>query len=387
YIFIEEEYFTLNVTGLAQDEEGNYVLNKGRSRDFTINVDRHYNNGSAAVVEPVSKDIDVNVEATNMEFYDSSKKQVYILKANTTYTLKHIATSTDIIKFSTWIPTSTDPIECTQDITVTTTTGENELLGYSLSLSGDIAIHYYLALAEDISSDSNTHMVFTMPNGTSSTVYVKDAVKTKANGMDCYVFTHKVSAKNMTSVVSSTLYDGENNVVEESEYSVEKYCDYIFAHPDSFSAKQTDIAKAMLTYGYYAQRYFGYNTDKLPKTISPLQDVDFTPYAYQNVDSNPDLEFIGARLVLTSKPGLKLYFKGNADLLLNGSVASTTQEGAYTVITISDIDDMSTMYMVMADSYNLTYGMFSFANQAMKGTNTDLKNLMKAMYAYNSYFK
>ncbi len=70
-----------------------------------------------------------------------------------------------------------------------------------------------------------------------------------------------------------------------------------------------------------------------------------------------------------------------------GKEVQTTKEGQYTVLTIKDISDMEEKFVITSDNFSLSYSIFSYGNQAMNTSNADLKNLMNAMYAYNTSLK
>lgn len=388
YVFIETEYYTLEVSGMTANSKGNYSINKGRQETFSLDLIRHYYSNGSYKTQTVSTTEQIDFSANNIEIYDSAKKRVYLVTPGETYTIKHAANGTDVVSFEGWVSASDgNPIEVTKDITIEAVQEKAEYLGYSLSLSGNIAVNYYMALNDELASDTKAYMSFTMPDGSFSKVYVKDASKTTVGGEECYIFTHAVSAKNMTSSISSKLVNGSGKVVEENTYSVNTYINYVIKNSSSFSTKAVNITKALSTYGYYTQQYFGYNLSNLPTVVNPLETVDYSTYAYQLSDDNEEVSFIGARLVLTSKPGLKLYFKGDAGFSVEGVDATVSTEGKYTVVTISNIDDMKTMYTIKGNDIRLTYGIFSYAHQhSQSSENTKLTNLLQAMYAYSAYF-
>ena len=152
-----------------------------------------------------------------------------------------------------------------------------KLAGYSLSLTGKIGVNFYMELSNDIVNDESAYMNFTLPNGTTSKVYVSGTHEdgstattdtTVKDGVTYYVFTCEVAAKEMTSDIKAQMIgnNGEKKGTVHT-YTVKEYADYILSH---MSAEESDISKAtiqlvkgMLNYGGAAQKYFGYKTDKL----------------------------------------------------------------------------------------------------------------------------
>ena len=153
-----------------------------------------------------------------------------------------------------------------------------KLAGYSLSLTGNIGVNFYMELSDDVVDDESAYMNFVLPNGTTSKVYVSGTHEdgstattddtTVKNGVTYYVFTCEVAAKEMTSDIKAQMI-GNNGEKKGTvyTYTVKEYADYILSH---MSAEESDISKAtiqlvkgMLNYGGAAQKYFGYKTDKL----------------------------------------------------------------------------------------------------------------------------
>lgn len=256
--------------------------------------------------------------------------------------------------------------------------GEEVLQGYSLSLYGNIGIKFYLSLKNE-----NAYVEFKLPNGTVQRVSVKDADVDSVSGKGYYVFTCFVSAKETTDPIQAQVHYDNGECGPVYTYTVEDYAKYLLANSNKYSAQAVNIAKNMMTYGRYAQEYFGYHTNALPSVVNPLEDINLDAYTYQLVDNNKDVDFVGARLILTTRPGLKLYFKGDASFKVNQEAAYCTKEGNYTVVTIYDIYNMKEMFNIDTDNFHLSYGIFSYGKQALQTLNTSLKNLIKAMDLYN----
>ncbi|MBQ0064531.1 MAG: GBS Bsp-like repeat-containing protein, partial [Firmicutes bacterium] len=258
--------------------------------------------------------------------------------------------------------------------------GDNKIAGYSLSLSGDIGVNFYMTFSPQTIANAQSKIRFILPNGTIQDTYVKDAQREE----DYYIFPCRVSAKDMTKTITAELLDGEGNAIKTFKYTVEEYADYLISHASSYDAKSINIAKAMMTYGKYVQQYFGYNTSNVPKNVNSLANVDLSQYQAIINDKNNQINFVGAQLLLTSKPGLQLYFTGDAQFKVNGESVEVSKSGKYTVVTIPSIASMDELFMITAPNFAMRYGIFSYGYHALsQSTNTSLKNLVKAMYAYH----
>ena len=156
-----------------------------------------------------------------------------------------------------------------------------KLAGYSLSLTGNIGVNFYMELSNDVVNDESAYMNFTLPNGTTSKVYVSGTHEdgstattdtTVKDGVTYYVFTCEVAAKEMTSDIQAQMIgnNGEKKGTVHT-YTVKEYADYILSHmsaDESLTSRATiQLVKGMLNYGGAAQKYFGYKTDKLLSLI------------------------------------------------------------------------------------------------------------------------
>lgn len=258
----------------------------------------------------------------------------------------------------------------------------SRLEGYSLSISGEIGVNFFMRLEDSVIEDNGAYMRFTLPNGYQTEVKVSQAYQEDRY----YVFPCYVGAKEMTSEIKAELVLSDGSVQCEYRYTVQEYATYLIEHPEEYNSRPVEIAKAMLTYGKYAQDYFGYNLTNMPKPINALEDYDnaWANYVYTEYVENSPISFVGARLLLTSKPTLKLYFLGEGTFRVENNEVSTSKEGKYTVLTISNIDNISEMFNISTDYFYLRYGIYSYCQQAKMSSNDSLKNMCKALVAYSN---
>lgn len=193
--------------------------------------------------------------------------------------------------------------------TVSSITGE-KFYGYSLNLEGTIAINMYMELPDTLINAEDAYMEFTFPNGSTSKVWVKDAVQKKGY----YVFSVRVVAKEMSQDIKVRMHAG-NELGKQYTVSVQKYAEYIIKHPEKYSSYSVNLVKSLLNYGASAQNLFAYDTDNLAnenlsdedKVIKP---VDFSAYRYVlNQDSGENgIKWYGGSLILESDTAIRDYF-------------------------------------------------------------------------------
>lgn len=205
-----------------------------------------------------------------------------------------------------------------------------KLKGYSLSLEGDIGVNFFMKLDEDLASSSTAKMVFTISSidGSESRtqeVYVNPQSNSKLayakTEGDNYIFKCRVYAKEMTSLISAQIVDGERqgNVYT---YTVQSYAKYILNHSSEFEDEQ-EIVKAMLHYGTYTQMYFAdYNSSNYADSVIDYYEevpiiTDYSMLrAYSgdgSIAAGVSLRLTSANLVLDSETIMNLKFAGASD--------------------------------------------------------------------------
>ena len=315
-----------------------------------------------------------------------------------------------------------------------------KLAGYSLSLTGNIGVNFYMELSNDIVNDESAYMNFTLPNGTTSKVYVNGTHEdgstattdtTVKNGVTYYVFTCEVAAKEMTSDIKAQMI-GNNGEKKGTvyTYTVKEYADYILSHT---SAEGSDISKAtiqlvkgMLNYGGAAQKYFGYKTDKLASDgltlTEPVFDdtsiVNFIKYETNkasiiNYSDSDKVTFKSAYLSLNSTTDLCVNVQFAEDvtvqedmfkILLDSTeiskdqyeVTKVNEENCYKItlhgIKASQLQKTYVFEVNLSDTEQavLKYGATSYAYTVMSSACDNINNIeslrevVKALYAYGS---
>ena len=310
-----------------------------------------------------------------------------------------------------------------------------KLAGYSLSLTGNIGVNFYMELSNDIVNDESAYMNFILPNGTTSKVYVSgthedgSTATTVKDGVTYYVFTCEVAAKEMTSDIQAQMIgnNGEKKGTVHT-YTVKEYADYILSHmsaDESLTSRATiQLVKGMLNYGGAAQKYFGYKTDKLASDGLTLTGTVFNDTSIINnitneankasvTCANAKVTFKSAYLSLNSTTDLCVSVQFADDVTVKEDmfaiwcntdqiskdqyeVTKVNEENCYKItlhgVKASQLNEKYAFYVELSDTEcaELAYGTNSYAYTVMSSACDNINNIeslrevVKALYAYGS---
>ena len=311
-----------------------------------------------------------------------------------------------------------------------------KLAGYSLSLTGNIGVNFYMELSNDVVNDESAYMNFTLPNGTTSKVYVSGTHEdgstattdtTVKDGVTYYVFTCEVAAKEMTSDIQAQMIgnNGEKKGTVHT-YTVKEYADYILSHmsaDESLTSRATiQLVKGMLNYGGAAQKYFGYKTDKLASDGLTLTGAVFNDTSIINnitneankasvTCANAKVTFKSAYLSLNSTTDLCVSVQFADDVTVKEDmfaiwcntdqiskdqyeVTKVNEENCYKItlhgMKASMLNEKYAFYVELSDTEyaELAYGADSYAYTVMSSACDNINNIeslrevVKALYAY-----
>ena len=280
---------------------------------------------------------------------------------------------------------------------------ESNLTGTQLSVSGDITMNNYIELSDDLLNDSGAKVI-TSVNGYETEKLIS-SVKGNAteNG---YAFPIGVPAKDMTSDVTVSVQDGSGEVVDTYTVNVKDYALKIVY--GDYTDKQKEMAKALLNYGAYAQKYFGTNEKYLANadlndadqwSADDLNAVSFDKFGYTKPtnDKTVGARYMGSCLSLVSKTAIKHYFKANSvdnlTFTVNGKIATpvfdSIRKQYWVAVTGISAANLAQKYDVVVsngtDSFTLSYSAMDYCKAAQGDSDDNLTNLTKALYLfYNS---
>ena len=278
------------------------------------------------------------------------------------------------------------------------------VIGHSVSLDGDIAVNFYMALDPEIAQSETAYMQFTIPDTSpeyqEQTVAIKDVEPIEGG---YYVFKCRVAAKDMSSVITAQIL-GVDKETTVYTYSVKDYADWLIEHKNDSEAytKAAPLVEKMLRYGDYAKEYFD-KTNTLPNLGDVNIDSQFATYT----SSLPDDLYSSATLSLKSQTTLSLYFTDTDELTFtcvdeNGAerTVETVKNGSTQIarirnIAAKELKDSFTVTVKKGETVlgAITYSPMNYCYKALNGSteNERLINAVKAMVAYsdaaNEYFK
>ena len=218
----------------------------------------------------------------------------------------------------------------------------------------------------------------------------------------------------MADMVTATLYDENGAVLDTEIMSVRQYAEAIITNVDNDTAYEaaTPLAKSMLHYGAYAQKYFKYNTGNLANktyasedAVAKVTEAKLSGFGKGTQKKDGFGSLAGASLVLESETTLRMFFQFESGASLSGLKFTVggvnkgyVKSGNYYIvdfenISASDLDkDFTVTVTAGSNTFNATCSAMTFCyNALISSSNADLQNLAKALYLYNvqanAYFK
>lgn len=297
----------------------------------------------------------------------------------------------------------------TSDITLTALWEETKsyISGASLTLNGGIGVNVYI---QPFSVDPDTAYVTVKGPDDSDPVRsdLKDLEIVVGKG---YRLTYDLTAQQMGEKIEVHLYDVYDGESEEvSLYSTDLSTEYengfsfgpkdYFAEvkgDDSYSEELKDLCSAMENYGEYAREYFGnlYGEVGTAAEINDVTPESLSVYKSDITSAADGAEYYGLSLLLRTKTLLRFYYLSEpADISVsdseNNAVAYNTgrTQGMF-YIEIPDISakDLDERFTVTADGTTvkasaLTYAYNSLITYSEKAEQSELCNVVKALYKY-----
>ena len=287
-----------------------------------------------------------------------------------------------------------------------------KLAGYSLSLTGNIGVNFYMELSDQIIADKDAYMQFTLPNGTVTKVPVSAAQTntTIKEGTTYYRFPCEVSSYEMTQDIKAQMFDGNGNCGKEYTYTVRDYAQYIIKNYSSY-VDAYPFAVAMLNYGASSQKYFNKAVDDLAnknlssydQEIPNLFNSYINGFVAKKAENGVLGQFAGLSMVLKSETTLNLFYepKEGVDVsklkfLVDGKEITPVKRGQYYILSLENIranELGNSKTFTVTDGTNTLSGdycamMYCYqVLQAAKGAYADdLVTLVKAFsdYAYSA---
>ena len=287
-----------------------------------------------------------------------------------------------------------------------------KLAGYSLSLTGNIGVNFYMELSDQIIADKGAYMQFTLPNGSVTKVPVSEAQKnTTINaGKIYYKFPCEVASYEMTQDIKAQMFDGNGNYGKEYTYTVRDYAQYLIDHVDLYQ-NAYPFAVAMLNYGACSQKYFNKAVEELANKYLTDDELEipnrFDGYVDKFVAKKAENDalgrFAGLSMVLKSETTLNLFYEPQEEIdvskltfSIDGKEITPVKRGQYYILSLENIranELENSKTFTVTDGTNTLSGeycalMYCYqVLQAQEGTYEDaLVTLVKAFsnYAYTA---
>lgn len=241
-----------------------------------------------------------------------------------------------------------------------------------------------MELDENVITDENAYMQFTLPNGETPKVKVSEAVQQEVNGNTYYVFSCEVAAKEMFDKITAQIITSDKKG-EVYEYSVEEYIQYIRENSSEFDEKTINLVNAMANYGDYARAYFNNEKVNASAEMDAVTADTLSDYEKQTKGELPEgITYYGSSLLLESNTTIRHYFKA-ADGTDVSAYGFIEKDGYYyKEITGISADKLGMAQNVTVGGFTISYSPLSYAYTVLKSDSTDesLKNLVKALYLY-----
>ena len=287
-----------------------------------------------------------------------------------------------------------------------------KLAGYSLSLTGNIGVNFYMELSDQIIADKDAYMQFTLPNGTVTKVLVSEAqTNTTINAEKTYYkFPCEVASYEMTQDIKAQMFDGNGKCGKEYTYTVRDYAQYLIDHVDLYQDAYP-FAVAMLNYGACSQKYFNKAVDELANkylTDDELEIPDqfdgyINGFVAKKVENGVLGQFAGLSMVLKSETTLNIFYEpkegidvSKLNFIVDGKEITPVKRGQYYILSLENIKANelgNSKKFTVTDGTNTLSGdycamMYCYqVLQAQEGTYEDaLVTLVKAFsnYAYTA---
>lgn len=257
---------------------GTFLVSFGNNLEYVSAVQCDNNYGSLTFTRPSDASTEKNV--VNIVCFaglaDTNYK--YTKQMATVYfRIKSDALPTDDISESTVSVSTSDAInkdmtgvgfDCVSGVVSVaernSTLGE-ALVGHSLTLDGEIALNFHVDVPDELLASETAYVEFSI-NGQQPTVYTEKLSEFRKDNSGNVILSCYLPSPMWSRTVSVRIYDSNGNYGDTYSYSVKNYAMYMLSGNFTTGnvASDTalkDLCVALLNYGGYSQKYFGYFAD------------------------------------------------------------------------------------------------------------------------------
>ena len=208
---------------------------------------------------------------------------------------------------------------------VVAVTGEATYTAQFTSIpTGRVITEYYLKLQSQISitlgvcdlltdnvtslAENGYYITYQHEGQSPNTVYFSDLTKDGYGYYDIVIGTF--AAKQMTEDITVNIYNGDGTSVFTEVYSIQKYCKLVIE--GNYGDKLTNLCKAVLDYGAYSQKYFGYNLNDLANEGTDYYSLSEIGSSYAGLDGS--LKGVSILKQLNLESQVELWFEIDKDI-------------------------------------------------------------------------
>jgi len=278
----------------------------------------------------------------------------------------------------------------------------------SLNLDGTIGVNFEMDLSSSMFANPNARAVF-IYKGVETSVDFHNMTK---NSDGYYFFTYRIPAREFANTISLKFVDGDTIIpmVYPSGKAVAgnvlSYSAETYTHSSYLKPKGRALAQAVQNYCAYAYQYLPKADNQEPQVfdtpdVSTVTASMLDPYKLNLSGQVTGLTITSYYLSLLSSTNVNLELSlaeghtiGEYTFTLDGnSITPSLTDGSY-VLVISNISarGLDTPHELVithgTESYSVTIFGLSFArtvlNSSRYDSNTELRNLCKAIYLYNA---
>lgn len=275
----------------------------------------------------------------------------------------------------------------------------DKLTAFNLVLNGIIEFNVYIELEDDLRTDPDAYVLFTLPDGRGTKKqYVKDAKYKEGYG---YIFTCGIYSREIAKKVSFQVINGKGIGGIKNYRSVEDYTNVSLNSDREQSIKVRPLIKSLLNYGGYSQALFNYNLDdmayknvkdELTQSMNEVTVDQLSEYKVVLNGEQSGISEIGLSLVLDSGTSLRYYFKIDSSVDLSKIDAKIDDKdceikknsnGYYLELTSIPSNRLNQVHTFKLGGITIKCSALSYVYSSLKNA-TNQKGMMvsKALYLY-----
>ncbi len=339
----------------------------------------------------------------NLEWKDAQSDSVYFGTASGEVkfvnAFKHAASNTDyeaglVVNGSELNDKLIKPAAAADVITLT---------GASMDLNGALELMFYFDIPDSLTGTYTAVMTGPDKKGGTGTTELELTKKTTYG----YVATYPIMAVDADQKVTVSVKDADGNTVplyysNGTEIENDSYTYGVYDYVENALSYLKDVQQkakvnAMYTYAAYAVKWN--KGTAVPSDVNKLSDASAVTgndsFKMTQSGTSTKYKIKTTALVLDSETAFKLYFTCDGapgTITLDGTAVTPVKSGSTYYVKVSDIGarQLQTKHTVaFDDGYSVTFSPMSYARTMLRSssTDTDLADLLKALYDYSEAFK